>query len=784
MSSDFLSQVSDLPSKITKTTDSISKGANKLDSLVNKMSQILAKWNTNNRVTGGLKSSVTTLANGAGHLTNILTNSAKNIENIGKTVSNGIAPLATAAGKIKQYSDQLVACKDVVTTSALVVNAIVDSVSGHFHPRAAEQALSKFDGQWDQWAKTVNDIYSHLSPSGQTNILESLAKGGFGDNVFLLGSVIKNESAGIFGGIADFEDAIHMFRGSYRNPIEAAVKIEKGVKNIVKATERVANSLNNMVKVFQKGKGLPVTGNPILSYLAELHSNKAISTVNKALTLGGAASTVVSDASVLANALKSKNPSAIFKAGKQTYNDVKKITKELKSGEGNIISKELTGTATGGAAPIGQSAQEGNKREDNNKKQKKEDEKINSGSADSYVCSGAIMKCTQGSSPAKLTVLPSRTVWLTGQPMANISDHQSFVNLGAFGRCKSLGFPATASATAANHGHLTPMPCMHNTPFPWMGGKNDVLVKGQQALLKSSKCNCVWGGEISLTSDGQSVGNKTPVSTVPREVFKTKSAKKSVISEKDASKVIEGFHKLSDIEKKEILRDANALPDNISVHDRLKLAEYKKYLAQKWGIKNGNPMSIEEADKQSANPNYAKGNDYSVNCATVAAAYVLRLQGLNVTAKPKNDDNRLNVWLSKGNSFKIWKNVDGSEVKPSTYVDWMNSQLINNKPITEMTPELYKRFIDEHTKDEGVYIITVGWEVGGGHATIIQKYRDENGDLQLSYIEPQVYNEKLGVKQSIDNLVQDMDKTPLPTRGIMRVDDKMFDSKYVALFNT
>lgn len=140
--------------------------------------------------------------------------------------------------------------------------------------------------------------------------------------------------------------------------------------------------------------------------------------------------------------------------------------------------------------------------------------------ADSYVCSGATMKCSMGTGQARLTVLPIRTVFLTGQPMANISDHLSMVNLAPFGRCRSLGFPATASATAANHGVLTPMPCMHNTPFPWMGGKNDYIIKGDPALLKSSTCQCMWGGAISLVTDGQ-VGEGTQwVSKSPQEEFK------------------------------------------------------------------------------------------------------------------------------------------------------------------------------------------------------------------------------------------------------------------------
>ena len=123
--------------------------------------------------------------------------------------------------------------------------------------------------------------------------------------------------------------------------------------------------------------------------------------------------------------------------------------------------------------------------------------------ADSYVCSGAMMKCTMGTSPAKLTVLPARTVNLTGMPQANISDHKSMVNLAPFGLCRSMGFPQTAAATAAAQGTLTPMPCVHNTPAPWMGGKMDYLIKGQPALLKSCKCQCMWGGTISFVNDGQ-----------------------------------------------------------------------------------------------------------------------------------------------------------------------------------------------------------------------------------------------------------------------------------------
>lgn len=122
---------------------------------------------------------------------------------------------------------------------------------------------------------------------------------------------------------------------------------------------------------------------------------------------------------------------------------------------------------------------------------------------DSYICSGAILRCSFGDKKSKLTILPTRTVWLTGQPQANISDHLSLKNIAPFGRCHTTSYPQTGSATAANHGKLTPMPCIPNTPFPWMNGKNDVIIKGNSALLKSSTCRCAWGGMIEIVFDGQ-----------------------------------------------------------------------------------------------------------------------------------------------------------------------------------------------------------------------------------------------------------------------------------------
>lgn len=549
---DALGTIGTLPKKITDVTTSISKGAESLDKMVGKMDNAIKNVPTNNPVSeavvGGVSKATGALKSG----TNALNNAGKAIQTAGANVSKSIQPLSDAVKKLKQSLQDLQNCKDVVSTSALVVNAVVDSCSGHFHPRVNEQVLSNFDGKWDSWAKTINGIYEKLSPTGQTNILENLAKAGFGDNIFYLGSAIKNESAGIFGGIADFEDALHAFGGSYRNPIEAAKKIEEGVKGIINATERVANSINNMIKTYQKGMGQNVTGNPILSYIGNLHNTKAVSVLNKVLTAGGGAATLFTDVGSLQSALKSKDPKAIFSAGKKTFDDAKTIIKGLKdAGKATKVTSLASGTPTGGAASVDSQPVAEQPEQD--------EEEKDDANTDSYVCSGATMRCTFGDRKAKLTVYPDRTVFLTGQPMANISDHVSLYNIAPFGKCHTTSFPPTGAATAAAHGKLTPMPCVPGTHSNWMQGKDDYIIKGDPALLKSSFCRCCYGGVITITDDGQKDTGRADLSRellVPAEELNRNAEEKSQL---DVDSVLDGIQTALDFAG--FIPGAGAIPD-------------------------------------------------------------------------------------------------------------------------------------------------------------------------------------------------------------------------------
>jgi hypothetical protein len=119
------------------------------------------------------------------------------------------------------------------------------------------------------------------------------------------------------------------------------------------------------------------------------------------------------------------------------------------------------------------------------------------------VCMGASMMCTMGMAPSSLVVLPTNRV-LTGEvPDANIMDYIPMVNIMPFGACMSPAFPATAAATAAALGVLTPMPCIPGTTSPWITGAPTVLLAEMPTLDNVSQLVCMFGGMISFVDAGE-----------------------------------------------------------------------------------------------------------------------------------------------------------------------------------------------------------------------------------------------------------------------------------------
>jgi hypothetical protein len=119
------------------------------------------------------------------------------------------------------------------------------------------------------------------------------------------------------------------------------------------------------------------------------------------------------------------------------------------------------------------------------------------------VCMGAMMQCSFGMAPSSLVVLPTNKVMTNMVPDANIMDHIPMTNIMPFGMCQSPANPTVAAATAAALGVLTPMPCIPNTPAPWVAGAPTVLLGNFPTLDNVSQLMCTWGGIITFTDAGE-----------------------------------------------------------------------------------------------------------------------------------------------------------------------------------------------------------------------------------------------------------------------------------------
>ena len=117
-------------------------------------------------------------------------------------------------------------------------------------------------------------------------------------------------------------------------------------------------------------------------------------------------------------------------------------------------------------------------------------------------CMGGMMMCTFGLAPSTLMPTP-KTVMTSNVPAANIMDHAPMVNILPFGMCTSPSNPMVAAATAAAMGVLVPMPCIPNTPAPWVPGAPTVMLCNSPALDNTSQLMCIWGGVITFSNPGQ-----------------------------------------------------------------------------------------------------------------------------------------------------------------------------------------------------------------------------------------------------------------------------------------
>jgi hypothetical protein len=126
------------------------------------------------------------------------------------------------------------------------------------------------------------------------------------------------------------------------------------------------------------------------------------------------------------------------------------------------------------------------------------------------IAHGATLKCSFGTLPGTLTVLPKpATAQTTGTFLATVADTVPVTNIASFGQCLSTLNPAVQAATTAASGMFTPAPCVPATGAPWSPGSLAVAVRAQSAVPQIATCQCQWGGVVSVPNPGQ-----VPVQTV------------------------------------------------------------------------------------------------------------------------------------------------------------------------------------------------------------------------------------------------------------------------------
>lgn len=115
------------------------------------------------------------------------------------------------------------------------------------------------------------------------------------------------------------------------------------------------------------------------------------------------------------------------------------------------------------------------------------------------VCTGALIKCSFGTFPTPLNVLPQSRVMACKRPAANIMDFKPFVNIMPFGFCNAPTNPMVIAAKIVG----SPAPCIPVPVSPWLVGAPTVLMGKMPALNSTSKTVCMWAGVIDIAFPGQ-----------------------------------------------------------------------------------------------------------------------------------------------------------------------------------------------------------------------------------------------------------------------------------------
>lgn len=184
-------------------------------------------------------------------------------------------------------------------------------------------------------------------------------------------------------------------------------------------------------------------------------------------------------------------------------------------------------------------------------------------------------------------------------------------------------------------------------------------------------------------------------------------------------------------------------------------------LAKALDIKQGEPMSFDEANELRGNPNYDKDEIYRVNCQTCVVANELRRRGFDVQALGNTKGSMLDE-LSKATN-KIWFDEEGKIPEKSRAGGWY----FKKGSIKEFykTPKQTMTEFMELTSTPGRYHLDWKWkQKSDGHIITFERLSDGTGFF---------YDPQTGKKYASFPWLSKV--SPKYGIKVLRVDDKRID---------
>ena len=166
----------------------------------------------------------------------------------------------------------------------------------------------------------------------------------------------------------------------------------------------------------------------------------------------------------------------------------------------------------------------------------------------------------------------------------------------------------------------------------------------------------------------------------------------------------------------EVSYNRNELSDCAHMCDLV--GEPKRVTDKIGDIEKGEPMTFEQADSGSVNPNYRENakDGFDSNCQTCNVVFVARMMGFDVEALPNDGSNKVIEKLSQCSSSAFIDKNTGLPPKKT---------VPNCKTTNELVNWVYKNL-----KAETLYAISFGWQKEhDGHTVVIQKKTDPSSNL-------------------------------------------------------